>query len=372
MEEFLKNHKVIVCGGSGGVGKTTISAALGVLAANHGLHVLVLTIDPAKRLATALGLDRIGANDTQIKLETSSGGKLHISMVESKVIFDQFVKAAAPNAGAADKLLKNRLYEKLSTTLSGSQEYTSLEKLYSSVNDKKYDLIILDTPPSKHALDFLKSPQKIYNLFQDSVLTWFMKKQSGQEVGFIRGLIQQGTMRAIRTLEVLTGAGFVDEMVEFFNAVSSWQPVLRDHSIAVHNLLTSDKTAFVLVTSFDKSKIAEARTFYKELRKGGYHLHKVIINRSLPEWLLDAEELATEALKGASDEVKSLAQYATAIKKFYYRHQNAYNNFESEVGQESARDVRVQFLRIRDFDEDIVDLTGLNRVADEIQGVSKR
>ncbi|MCB0408231.1 MAG: AAA family ATPase, partial [Bdellovibrionales bacterium] len=146
MFEF-KKFKILVCAGSGGVGKTTVSAALGILAAQQGLRVLVLTIDPAKRLANALGLEVDEIPDAVKVPGQNYKGALYAAMVEPKKVFDDFIRKNAPNKGVVEKLLQNSLYKQLSTTLSGSQEFTSLEMLLSAYQSGKYDLVILDTPP---------------------------------------------------------------------------------------------------------------------------------------------------------------------------------------------------------------------------------
>lgn len=267
-----------------------MAAALGMRAAALGRRVLVLTVDPAKRLATALGLDLSGIEERQVQLK--SAGQLSAAVIDSKSIFDRFIESNSKDPELYKKLSKNRLYQQLSTTLSGSQEFTALERLLQAVESGKYDLVILDTPPTQHAIDFLSAPDRIRSLFQDSVTRWFMAPEASG--GLLGSIIGRGTRAALKSLEVLTGARFIDELVDFFASIRSIQKTLRDRSDRVHQLLTSDVAAFVLVTSFDVAKLQEARHLAQHLEQFGYDLGGCILNRSFPESLPEWGEGASE------------------------------------------------------------------------------
>ncbi len=290
MSSFFKSEKVIVCAGSGGVGKTTIAACLGIGFARRGKRVLVLTIDPARRLASALGLDMNDLGSlVEVKVPGQSyKGELFASMIQPQAVFDEFVRQRASSAQAAEKLMRNSLYRQLVSSLSGSQEFTSLERLLSAVQSERYDIVILDTPPTQHAVDFLRAPERIYSLFQESVTKWFAAKstESGGTVKTLLGkVVERGTHTALRALEKITGSAFVGELGEFFAAMADLQDQVSARSIEVHRLLTSEATSFVLVTGFDHSKLVEAKDFFVELKRGGYRLSGVIVNRSQPAWL---------------------------------------------------------------------------------------
>ncbi len=305
--------KVIVSVGTGGVGKTSVSAALGVAAALNGRKVLVLTVDPSKRLATSLGVDLKSASISRVILPESLG-ELSAGVIDSHQIFDQFIRRHAPSS-TVDKILKNRLYVQLSTTLSGSQEFTAMEKLLQSRESGQYDLIILDTPPAQHAQDFLSAPQRIQDLFQDSVTKWFVSAKD-KTPGFISQLINKGTRTVLKSLEVLTGSAFIEELIEFFDQIGTVQKHLRDRSRAVQNLLRDECTSFVLVTSFDETKLKEANRLIRDLQASQFKLEGVVINRAFPDALdqftLDRREkwqgtLATFPLFQPSDKVQSMA-----------------------------------------------------------------
>lgn len=159
MNNWLSKTKILVCVGTGGVGKTTVAASLGIAAAKKGLNVLVLTIDPAKRLAQALGLNSEKTGDVFVP-DQNFKGKLFAGIIDPEASFSEFVKYNSSDKNKAETLLNNTLFKQLSTNLSGSQEFTSLDRLYRAVNSNKYDLVILDTPPAQNAMDFFKAPEK--------------------------------------------------------------------------------------------------------------------------------------------------------------------------------------------------------------------
>jgi anion-transporting ArsA/GET3 family ATPase len=273
--------KVIVCAGSGGVGKTTVAAAMGCAFAMSGKKTLVLTIDPAKRLAQALGIGGRLEEDVLVN-DPRLNGKLFATMLDAQSVFDKFVRKAAPDSAIAEKLLKNRLYQQLATSLSGSQEFTSLVKVISAVS--QYDILILDTPPSQNAVDFLKAPERIFSLFQESVTKWFSRSE--EKKGLFSAIISRGTRTVLSALERVTGSQFIGELTDFFQSMSHLQKRVRERSQEVRELLLSPATKFVLVTGFDEVKIREAMDFQEDLTSQGYRLAYMIMNRCFPEWSL--------------------------------------------------------------------------------------
>ncbi len=282
MKEILLKSKIVVCVGSGGVGKTTVAAALGVWAAKLGLKTLVLTIDPSKRLASTLGIDS-DADIVQVP-NSEKYGKLYAGLIQHKKIFDDFVLKAAEKTPGAEKILDNPLYKQLSTQLSGSQEFTALEKLYSVYKENKFDLIVLDTPPAQHAIDFLRAPQKLAALFNEKISQWF-RDPKGKDSSFWKNMLQAGTRQVFKVLESVTGSEFLAHLSLFFQQIHGWQNKLEERTVEAHKMLVSPQCSFVLVTSFDQAKMLEAEYFAQEIRIGGYHLKSVILNRAYPKWL---------------------------------------------------------------------------------------
>ncbi len=278
--------KTLIFIGTGGVGKTTLAASFGVGLAMSGKKVLVLTIDPAKRLAQALGLKADG-DLHQVKLPAGSknSGQLWSCVIDHQKAFEEFIRQGARGVAKevdVNRLLKNKLYLQLSGRLSGSQEFTSLITLYRHVNSQQFDLVILDTPPAQHTWSFLKAPEKIAQLFNEGITKWFRQEPTSQSV--FKKILNVSTTQVLKALELLTGSEFIQELSAFFAAIQTWQKPLENYVLNCHRLLISKETEFVLVTGLDPSRLQEAEKLSKEIRTQGYRLTSVVINR-VPEWL---------------------------------------------------------------------------------------
>ena len=346
---------MIVCAGSGGVGKTTVSAALGLRAASNGRRVLALTVDPARRLATALGLDVADDSERRVPLAAEVSGELWAAVIDSKKTFDGFIIKHASGPGKADRILRNRLYQQLSTTLSGSQEFTSLERLLQAEESGRYDLVVLDTPPTKHAVDFLTAPHRIEALFQDSVTRWFMAP--GESGGLLSNLINRGTRAALRSLEVLTGGQFIEELVDFFGGVRAVQKTLRERSGQARALLTGARTRFAVVTSFDAAKLLEAQYLQGQLSAMRYSLGAVVINRAFPSWLPEDLE-PIESVSSSSDAAYEKVQ--AEFRRFKDYHAARYGLYEAFA---RGLDPSIALFRIPEYERDVYGLSDLDRLA---------
>ncbi len=347
MASWLDSLKVVVCTGTGGVGKTTMAASIGLKAAQSGRKTLVLTVDPARRLADALGLS---LRSDGVGRVNSDKYVLDAAMIDAKRIFTEFVQQASPRPEVADRLLKNRLFQQLTSTISGSQEFTSLERLLQAVESDKYDLIVLDTPPTNHAIDFLRAPERIFALFQDSVTRWFVKPSGG----LIQDFFSRGTQTVLSALEAVTGKGFLTELSEFFIAAAEIQSTVAKRSIAVHRLLAQSDTGFVLVTAFDEAKLKEGLEFASELGRSGHHLRAVIINRALPDWLKPAQD---KALLASGDEVlQRLVEFHGRLAEYYESREKIYLSTLGRMHEDVA------FCRVPEGREAIEGISGLERV----------
>lgn len=336
--------KVVICVGPGGVGKTTMAAALGVRAAKKGRKTLVLTIDPSRRLAQTLG---IGDAVTATRVPGADyAGELWAGVVDHKQTFDEFVRRAAGKSPSAEKLLQNRLYQQLKSTLAGSQDFTALEKLYSSVRDGGYDLVILDTPPAQHAVEFLQAPAKIAVLFNDGIAKWFRNPEG--KAGLFQKVLSLGTKQILKVLEGLTGGEFIRELSDFFRQIESWQGKLEERTAAVHRLLTSADTSFCLVSGADRTRLTEASAFVIELRRGGYRLENVLVNRTVPQWWSETQPAVPAALENLY----------LASRKLVKEQITRVQDFASQLKDGT----RVTMLP--EWDERIYDLKGLEKVAD--------
>lgn len=352
MIDFLKKHRVLICAGTGGVGKTTLSASLGILAAQEGLRVLVLTIDPALRLAQALGIEKGEGRDTDVPGVPG----LRAAMMDPRREFDEFVLGSVDNV-VAKGLFNNRLYQQLVSNLNGSQEFTSLIRLLHSAKSKEYDLVILDTPPMQNAVDFLKAPERLYALFQDSVIGWFSGREENQ--GWIRRTISRGSRIVTGALENVTGSTFIAELKDFFSHLAHLQKKVSAVSAQVGELLHEPTTGFVLVTGFDETKLKEAVEFQADLAEENLNLRAVVVNRWFPEWSVDAE-LSGQSFEHDPDFAKLKAFY-DRFSEFFKHRQSIYNQFESQVGRS------VPVVKLPDFNNNVLGIEDLGKMAKVIK-----
>ena len=347
MQELIENHRVIVCTGSGGVGKTTTSAALGIAAAKMGKRVLVLTIDPARRLATSLGIENCSA-DVRVPGQTFAG-ELYAGMIDPQRTFEDYVERHSHSPAAAQRLFDTVLYQQLSTTLAGSQEFTSLARLHEAASSGKYDLVILDTPPAAHAVDFLLAPEKLNAVFDSTIVSLFMGRSSG--FGFAASAWKQGMKMILATLTYLTGSEFVGNFTHFFAAIDELAPAIRQTNLQAQKLLLDPTTAFVLISSFDAAKIQEGEAFHDQLSAAGYHLRKVIVNRAWPQWSQgsDSEHAAVQsALR--SGKAHDLAALHEELQAYYSARGTLHTRFND-------------ILSVPEMDGEMIGLPALERLA---------
>jgi anion-transporting ArsA/GET3 family ATPase len=278
LARLIAEKKVIVCCGAGGVGKTTTAAAIGLAAARQGRRVLVLTIDPAKRLAQAMGLSQHMREPASVSKErlTEAGittGTLDAWMLNPDVVFESLVRRMAPSTEQAERILASRLFRHLSELVSGMQEYTAAEALYELSSSGKYDLVVLDTPPARNALDFLEAPGKLAKFLDERILSLFMPSKS-------RGIFKKATELIGTVFNKIFGAEFFQEIQEFLGAMGGMFGPMRTHAEGVRKLLTSNESSFLLVTSPDQAALADARYFRDRIAGMGLPFAGFILNRS--------------------------------------------------------------------------------------------
>jgi anion-transporting ArsA/GET3 family ATPase len=346
---IIESHRVIVCTGSGGVGKTTTSAALGVAAAKMGRRVLVLTIDPARRLSTALGIaNRL--EDVRVPGQ-SYRGELWAGTIDPARIFAEYIERHARDRETVDRLFGNALYQQLSTTLSGSQEFTSMSKLHDAATGGAYDLVILDTPPAAHAVDFLRAPERLEAIFDSTIVSLFMGRTPG--LGLAATAWKQGMKMFLGVMNLLTGSSFVATFRDFFAAIDAIAPDIRTTTQQAHRLLLDPTTAFVLITSFDAAKIQEGEAFHAELARSGFHLRKVIVNRAWPTWTpadAAAQSRVRAALQGKGEH--ALAALHDTLADYYRARRSLHTSFADLV-------------TVPEID-DVAGLHGLERLAEHL------
>jgi anion-transporting ArsA/GET3 family ATPase len=280
----LLGRRVVACVGAGGVGKTTLAAALGLGAAKRGRRALVLTIDPARRLADALGVGTLGPEPSPIprallaRLGVPAGGELFAMMLVMKRTFDELVARFAPDAAARERILGNRIYQHVSDALAGSAEYSAMEKVYEMSKRPEFDLVVLDTPPSAHALDFLEAPDRLIGLLDSRLVQRLLHPaMSAGRLGL--RLFQRGAHQAFRLIERITGFGFLEDISEFLLAFEGMSEGFRQRAQSVRGLLFGPDTAFVLTTAASRESISHARDLLARLEAQHAHVLGVVANR---------------------------------------------------------------------------------------------
>ncbi len=296
--EMLKGKRVCICGGSGGVGKTTTAAAIAMGMAADGAKVAVVTIDPAKRLATSLGLEELG-NDPRLvdpAVFKQSGmemkGELWAMMLDPKRTFDDLIARLAPDERKRDEVLSNRIYQELSTAVAGSQEFTAIAKLYELDREGDYDLLVLDTPPSRNALDFLDAPDRLTSFFEGRALQVFLRP-----TGLGMRLFGRGTGVVFSILKRVTGIDLLEDLSVFFRSLGGMIEGFKERATAVNALLSDRGTTFLLVTSPEREPIEEATFFWRKLKAARMPFGGVIVNRvhhSYELGELDVAQVASE------------------------------------------------------------------------------
>jgi anion-transporting ArsA/GET3 family ATPase len=278
LADLVRDKRVIVCCGAGGVGKTTTAAAIGLAAAAYGRRTLVLTIDPARRLAEAMGLSESARVPTPVPRErltpvgVPEAGELHAWMLAPEVVFESMVRRLTTDEERVQEILDNRLYQHLSKVVAGMQEYTAAEALYGLSTDGRYDLVVLDTPPSRNALEFLEAPRKL-SLFLDERVVGVFMPRGGAFWRTASELIDSVFTRAF-------GEGFYSELQSFIRAFSGMFGGMRAHAEAVRQLLSSSDASFVLVTSPEPVALAEAEYFHGRIAHMGLPFGGYVLNRS--------------------------------------------------------------------------------------------
>lgn len=383
LDGLLATKEIVVACGPGGVGKTTTAAAAAVMAAvRHGSKVLVLTVDPAKRLANALGLDGIGNTEHRVPEEAfrAAGvrprGQLWAAMLDTKESWDALIRHHAPDAQTRAEILANPLYQNISGRFVQSHDYIAMERLYEIHSASDYDLIVVDTPPTRNALDFLDAPQRMADFFSSRLLRWLI-------VPYRSRLVNVATKPFYQVADRILGTEFLADISEFFILFQSMYDGFVARSEAVGRLLSDRRTTFVVVSTLEAVPLREAEFFAEQLTARRLHLGAIVLNKVLPDYLLGtagtqvaetvkdrAEELATAlaadlAAAGPNlDEPDQIARVLTEVAESYLNFQVvALREKEERATLAVHPDV---LATVPFFDTDIHDLGGLLRLGEQI------
>ncbi|WP_052664740.1 ArsA family ATPase [Nitriliruptor alkaliphilus] len=293
LRDAIEDAHVLVTTGAGGVGKTTTAAAIGLAAARAGRRTLVLTIDPARRLAQAMGLDRLDDTPARVHLDgvTTDGGELWAMMLDMQTTFDRLVDTHATTPANARAVKQNRIYRTLSSTLSGTQEYMAMERLHELHDTGEWDLLVVDTPPTRSALDFLDAPKRMTSFLDGRLLTLLLKPSvaAGKGVGRVVGF---GATAFMRVAGRVTGMDLLEDLGDFFRNFEGMYDGFKQRAAEVLELLQDPSSRFVVITSPEPPPLREARFFLERLEQEGLHAAGLVVNRIRPEVPRDPSDAA--------------------------------------------------------------------------------
>ncbi len=299
LQQVIERHRVIVCVGSGGVGKTTTSAALALEAACRGHRVLCMTVDPARRLASSLGLPAMTTELRRVeraRLEATGRtcpGELWVTMLDTKRTFDRLVERHAPSPEVRDRILSNRIYRYVSTSLAGTQEYMAMERLHEVRADGRWDKLVLDTPPASNALDFLDAPQRLVDAIDSAAMRWFV--QAFETTGKLSlGMVGKGASMLLRGLSRFTGGAFLEQVADFVTGLNALFGGFRQRAAEVAEGLRSEEVAFLAVSSPRPFVVTEALRLLQTLQERQLRARGVVVNGVHP--LLPEPSVPPEAL----------------------------------------------------------------------------
>jgi len=380
---LLAAKEIVIACGPGGVGKTTTAAAAGVMAAlRQGGKVLVLTVDPAKRLANALGLEGIGNTESRVPDEAfrSAGlkprGELWAAMLDTKESWDALIRRHAPDQQTRDQILANPLYKNISGRFVQSHDYIAMERLYEIHSEGKYDLIVVDTPPTRNALDFLDAPQRLADFFSSRLLRWLI-------VPYRSRLVNVATKPFYQVADRILGTQFLADISEFFVLFQSMYDGFVERAGAVQRLLSDRRTTFMVVSTLEGVPLREAEFFAQELTSRHLHLGAIVLNKVLPAYLQgSAAATVAEAMKDRAEELAtSLAPTlgsaditlgdVAQIRRVLTEVADSFLNFRvvalREAEEKSQLGTVPEVLAtVPFFDTDIYDLAGLVRLGEQI------
>jgi len=361
--DILDGNRICICAGSGGVGKTTTSAAIALGMAARGHKVCVLTIDPAKRLADSLGLEELGNEATRVDpalfaeqgIEVENGGELWAMMLDAKETFDALVARHAEDAEARDRVLNNRIYQQISGALAGSQEYMAMEKLFELHSEGRFDLLVLDTPPSRNALDFLDAPTRLTQFIEGKSLQIFIKP-----TGFAAKVAGRGAGVVISVLKRIVGFDLLADLSEFFTAFSGMIDGFQDRAHRVSALLSDDQTCFVIITGSQSESVEEAVFFHSKLVENGMNFGGAIVNRV--RYRLTTKIPKVKALTKSLESEMDDADLAHEVAKNFceydvlaLRDDRNIKSLRESLGDEPV--IRIPYL-----DTDVHDIAGLDQI----------
>jgi len=359
--ERLHDRDVVICVGSGGVGKTTTSAALALALARRGLRVCVVTIDPARRLATALGLSELSNEPHRIEGAVEEPGELWAMMLDAKRTFDEVIESLESDPRKRAEILANPIYRELSGAIAGSHELGAIVKLYELHEEHAFDVVVLDTPPSRNALDFLDAPQRLLGFLEGRALQVFLAPG-----GLTARLFGRGSALIFSIFARVTGVDLLGDLSVFFGAMSGVLDGFAERTKRVAALLREPGTEFVIVTSPEHEPAREARFLAERLDEAGMRAAELVVNRVQRPVLgsMGREQLASALSGELGDELAGrVARSAASIDLLARRDARSIEHLAAELGHSEP------VVLVPQLAEEVQDLAGLGRVADILDAV---
>jgi anion-transporting ArsA/GET3 family ATPase len=347
--DLLDGKRIVVCAGPGGVGKTTTAASIALGMAEQGLKVAVLTIDPARRLANSLGLAELGNEETRVPIEFDGDGELWALMLDAKRTWDEVIERHAADEKTRDAVLQNRIYQELSNAVAGSTEYMAMEKLYELYQEDRYDLLVLDTPPTRNALDFLDAPERLSRFIDSRSLQFFLKPgRFGLKVLGRGGSVLFGVLKRV------TGVDLLRDLSDFFNSFGDMAAGIQERAERVADLLGDRRTTFLVVTSPQRDSIDEAIFFRRRLREGHMPFGGAIVNRVHDQELVEGEDDVTDDLEPLLGD-----KLARKVARNYQDYRELADRDRQQIERLRRETTREPVMLVPYLDDDVHDADGL-------------
>jgi anion-transporting ArsA/GET3 family ATPase len=378
IEQLLAAKEIVIHCGSGGVGKTTTAAAVAAMAAvHHGGKVLVVTVDPAKRLANALGLEAFGNVETRVPHQAfldagvEPRGELWAAMLDTKQSWDDLVRRHAPDRATCEAILANPLYKNITGRFVQSHDYIAMERLYEIHASGRFDLIVVDTPPTRNAIDFLEAPERMADFFSSRLLRWLTVPARSR-------VLTMASRPFYSIADRILGSKFLEDIAEFFLLFQTMYKGFVTRAEAVTRTLADKRTTFVVVSTLESAPVREAEFFIDALEDRKLHLGAVVLNKVLPAWFLD--QGATHAARALTADPEAAAKDVPAevgapeqVVRVLREVGESFLNFqvvakrEAEIRAELSAAPEV-VASVPYFDHDITDLAGLLQLGEQIWG----
>jgi anion-transporting ArsA/GET3 family ATPase len=377
LDGLLASKEIVVACGPGGVGKTTTAAAAATMAAARlGGKVLVLTVDPAKRLANALGLSGIGNDERRVPDEAFAEagvkprGELYAAMLDTKQSWDALINLHAPDARTRQEILSNPLYRNISGRFVQSHDYIAMERLFEIHAEGTYDLIVVDTPPTRNALDFLDAPDRMADFFSSRLLRWLI-------VPYRSRIVNLAAKPFYQIADRILGTQFLEDIAQFFILFQSMYDGFVERARAVQRLMADRRTSFIVVSTLEAVPLREAEFFAHALQERKLHLGAIVLNKVLPEYLRDAGGVVVaEQLRDRADELAGamaapLSADPGQVRRVLVEVGQSYLDYRVVAQREAEQrgelaTVPESLVSVPYFETDVYDLAGLLRLGDQL------